>query len=123
MFSLLNPLTALALAGNNTLQDGMVKSIAQFHGKQLADLNLNGLDELTVDGLAYCSDSISNLRKADFSWIRSVDDQFFAAFMQSSRELENVSVFGCNQLSVFTLNRVWMNDRGRQIVLKGNEFD
>jgi hypothetical protein len=123
MLQELPPLSSLDISGNNHLEDIVLEVISKHHGKQLSNLVINGLDEITIKGLEHCSEMIMHLSTVDFSWIRAVDDTFFHSFVSKSKRLQSVRMFGCNQVSKYLLEQVYLNKDGKRIVLYGNEYD
>ena len=117
------PLSSLDISGNSNLEDAVLEVISKQHGKQLSNLVINGLDEISIKGLEYCSEMLMHLSTIDVSWIRSVDDTFFHTFMSKSKRLQSVRLFGCNQVSKYLLDKVYLNQDGKRIVLYGNEYD
>ncbi|KAJ3358791.1 hypothetical protein HDU91_005112 [Kappamyces sp. JEL0680] len=121
-FAQMQPLTKIDMTGNNIADNLVVAAIINGHAGQLSHLSLNGLDEITVEVLGDLT-TVANLTFCDFSWIRAIDDIFLQSFLSVSKSLERLKVFGCNQLSIATLNAKWINNRGRQVIIQGNEFD
>jgi hypothetical protein len=123
MLQELQPLSSLDISGNNHLEDIVLEVVSKQHGKQLSNLVINGLDEISIKGLEHCSEMIIYLSTIDFSWIRAVDDTFFHCYMSKSKRLQSVRMFGCNQISKYLLDQVYLNKDGKRIVLYGNEYD
>lgn len=119
----LNPLSSLDISGNSHLEDVVLEMISRHHGKQLSNLSINGLDEISIKGLEHCSEMIVYLSTIDLSWIRAVDDTFFHSFMSKSKRLRSVRMFGCNQVSKYLLDQAYFNSEGKRIVVYGNEYD
>lgn len=123
MLTSLPPLTRLELGGNRLLEDDVLESIYEHHAKRLTTLGINGLDLFSANSLFRSSAKLIHLVDLDVSWIRSIDDAFMSSLIANNLNLLLVKTFGCNQLSITTLNKIWLNKDGRRIRLAGNEFD
>lgn len=119
--SLESKLIKLDISGNSQITDIVLDAIAIKHGKELMELNLNGLNQLSK--LCIFKDKLTELRVVDFSWIRSMNDETFHELMISSRKLKIIKLFGCNLLSRYLLDKQWINSEDKIVTVLGNEFD
>jgi DNA repair protein RAD7 len=122
-FSKSQPLRSIDLSGLNVCQDDCIKAIISHHGKQLSRLVLNGLDQITMQSLQEFLKDMLHLSHCDLSWVRCVNDDFLVSFLSHCSELETIKLFGCHQLTSISLNAPWTNQKGKRILISGNEFD
>lgn len=98
-----------------------MECIAKNHASQLSYLGINSLDLL--DDFSFLS-RLVKLRELDISWIRGIHDELLLDFFtNTAKQLEKIWIFGCTLLSRAFLERHWKNEKGRRIVILGNEFD
>jgi DNA repair protein RAD7 len=124
-------LRKLNLCGLVDLQDDAVIAAIHSCGHYIQRLNLNGCDNLTDRVFkaliqpvgSPISSGCSSLEHLDISWIRAVDDEVLKQIIDASPTLKRISVYGCNRLTHFALDREWKTKNGHVIQFDGNEFD
>ncbi|RKO95803.1 RNI-like protein [Caulochytrium protostelioides] len=124
--SVIPPLVHLNLNRNALLSDTTLAGLIQRHGGTLQQLHLNGLDELTINGLRQIialHGPHTRYTMLELSWIRSLTNALFIDIVEASPRLEQINVYGCNALDHVVLSRVWFNATGKPIRIVGNEFD
>ncbi len=116
-------LKSISLHRNVSLTDSVVISLVNQHGPTLENINLNGLDDLTVQALKTLAMGCPRLLSLDVSWIRLVDDEFLEKLLLFSRGLKCIKVYGCNRLTEVTMKKTLCNGAGLPVLVYGNEFD
>ncbi|ORX88809.1 RNI-like protein [Basidiobolus meristosporus CBS 931.73] len=109
--------TGINLARCTTLDDEVLDAVIGHSKSALQYLNLNGLDELSEEGLTrFASAKCENLQELDLSWCRAVNDDIIGAFGQNCPALQSLKVWGCHRVTECAL-------LPKQVKIIGRECD
>lgn len=91
-------LTRIDLERCVKLEDNAIKALVAHSGGNLAQLNLNSVDNITAEGLSAIANGCPNLEDLDLGFCRAMDDATIMSFVEKLPKLRVVRVFGCNRV-------------------------
>lgn len=93
-------LQKISMLRNFDLADKALEGLLTHSGRSLIELNINNWKSLSNEALMTIGTWAPNLRKLDIGWCRNVDDFVIQAILDGCPDITDISVFGCNKLTV-----------------------